>query len=233
MAYSSRIGQCQSFNALTNFATPYVKSSCFQPSFNTPQNDNNSDEPRTFYNSYRNITNNDSSCGYDAAHVGGPINPDKFSFFDARNALWRRENSVIVAKAPRDYSTPSGQKCPQQPYIVVDETNQQKVVCPILTSWDSQPQCATCMNVVFACERFREIDPVAYEKCREYQRMIHYNIVTPNGQLIPMAWEMTDDGFNTFATASKKCEFICGSCKTNYPSLNYGSLKCGGPTYAP
>lgn len=229
--YSSRTGQCQFYNGKTNIATPYVRRSCFESSFLTPMEDRDSDEPQTFYNAQRNIKNNDSTCGYDFALIENPMNPDKFSSFDGRNSLWRRENSVIVGYAPRDYKTPNGETCPQQPYIVVDETNQRKVVCPVTTSYNVQPQCATCTNVVFSCDRYKELDPVAYGKCREYQRMIHYNIVAPGGTMIPMAYEMTDEGVETFKTVIQKCGFQCYDPKVNYPSWNYSDSPCKGPPY--
>jgi hypothetical protein len=229
--YSARTGQCRIYNGMTNFATPFVRSSCFEPAYLSPMNDNNSDEPRTFYNAWRNIQNNDSTCGFNSAHIENPLGPDKFSSFDGRNSLWRRENSVIVGKAPRNYTTERGETCPQQPVIAIDETGQRKVLCPILTSANVQPQCATCINVVFACDRYKDIDPEAYEKCRAYQRSIHYNVVTPNGQLYPMCVEMTNDGFDTYHTAMKKCAFICANCSVKYPSMDYQSSTCSGPNY--
>lgn len=222
--YSSRTGQCRSYNMITSLATPYARSSCFEPAYTTPMNDANENTPFTFYESHYNIKNNDSSCGFDTSYGNGiknPINPLKTTPFDSRNSLWRRENSVVVGYAPRDYTSPDGNTCPQQPYYVVDETGTTKVVCPILTSDHVQPQCKTCLTTVFQCEQFKEIDPMAYAKCKEYQRMIHYDVVTPNGQLIPMAVEMDGPGMSVFKTAVQKCGFICGSCKVNYPSMNY------------
>ena len=233
--YSSRTGQCQSYNMITNLATPFARSSCFEPAYIAKMNDNNSNEPRPFYESHYNIKNNDSSCGYDTAYGNGlpnALNPLKITPFDSRNSIWRRENSMIVDYAPRDYKSPDGSTCPQQPYYVVDETGNPKVVCPILTSDHVQPQCKTCLTTVFQCEQYRELDPVAYSKCREYQRMIHYDIVTPNGQLIPMAVEMDGQGFEVFRAAVQKCGTVCGSCAVNYPAMNFATASsCRGPPY--
>jgi hypothetical protein len=211
-------------------ATPFVKRSCFEPSFLTPLNDQHSDEPKTYYNSHYN-DNNNVKCGYEPSYGSNKINPIKWYPFDNRNSLWHRENSVIVGLAPRDYKTPRGETCPQQPYYVVDETGQQKVVCPILTSHNVQPQCKTCLTTVFQCERLKEIDPVAYQKCREYQRMIHYDIVTPNGDFIPMAVEMDGPGFDVYRTASQRCGVQCSSCAVHYPSMDYRYPVCWGSPY--
>lgn len=232
--YSSRTGQCQGYNNLTSLSAPFVKRSCFEPAFLTPMNDSNSDEPKTFYDSHVNIKNNDRNCGYDTAYgnnIYNPITPMKLAPFDSRNSIWRRENSVIVGYAPRNYKSPTGRMCPQQPYVVVDETNVPKVVCPVLTSANSQPQCNTCMTTVFQCERFREVDPVAFQKCNEYQRMIHYNIVTPDGSLIPAAAEIDGPGFDVFDAAVQKCGVACASCAVNYPAQNFKSPQYRGPTY--
>lgn len=232
--YSSRTGQCRSYNMITSLATPFARSSCFEPAYITPMNDNNENTPITFYESHYNIKNNDSSCGYDTSYGNGlpnRLNPLKITPFDSRNSLWRRENSQIVGYAPRDYQASDGTTCPQQPYYVVDETGTRKVVCPILTSDHVQPQCKTCLTTVFQCEQYKEIDPMAYSKCREYQRMIHYDVVTPNGQLIPMAVEMDGEGFEVFRTAVQKCGFVCGSCRLNYPSMNFAPQHCTGPNY--
>jgi hypothetical protein len=103
--------------------------------------------------------------------------------------------------------------CQQQPYVVEDETGKKKVVCPILTSHNVQPQCNTCLNTVFDCGRFKETNPEKYQQCMEYQRTIHYNVVTPGGQLIPMAAEMDGKGMEVMEIAMRKCAFVCGSCK--------------------
>ena len=222
--YSSRTGQCRSYNMMTNLATPFVRSSCFEPAYVAPINDVNSNEPFVSYQSHTGITNNDSRCGFDTSYgndVVNKINPMRTTNFDARNSLWRREYSVIVDYAPRDFKSPDGTMCPQQPYYVVDETGTQKVVCPILTSNHVQPQCKTCLTTVFQCDQFKETNPIAYQKCRDYQRMIHYDVVTPNGQLIPMAVEMEGPGFAVFRAATQKCGTVCGSCSVNYPAMNY------------
>ena len=232
--FSSRTGECQAYNALANLATPFVKRDCFEPCFLTPMNDSNSDTPKTFYDSHLNIKNNDRSCGFDTAYGSGisnAINPLQPSNFDSRNSLWRRENSVVVGNAPLDYATESGQTCPQQPLYVVDETNTVKVICPILDSLSVQPQCKTCMTTVFQCQRFKELDPVAYQKCNEYKRMIHYDIITPNGSFIPLGVEMTDTAFAAYHAAVQKCGFICGSCQVNYDSMNFKPPVCTAPAY--
>jgi hypothetical protein len=96
---------------------------------------------------------------------------------------------------------------------VVDETGAKKVVCPVLTSHESQPQCNTCLTTLFDCERYRETNPNKYRQCRQMERTIHYNVVTPNGQLIPMAFEMDGNGMQVANAALKKCASVCGSCK--------------------
>lgn len=232
--YSSRTGQCQSFNEQTSLAAPFVRRSCFEPCFLTPMNDMNSDEPKTYYDAEFNITNNDKSCGFNSNYSGIPYGtkPVPYSGWDARNSLWRRESSQVIGYAPRNYKTPNGQMCPQQPYVLVDETNTPKVVCPILTSLSVDPQCQTCMTTVFQCERFKDIDPVAYQKCMEYKRMIHYNSVTPDGSFIPMAVEMSDEGFAAYNAAVQRCSVACASCKVNYPAQDYKSPQCLGPPYS-
>lgn len=233
--YSARTGQCRSYNMITNLATPFVKSACFEPAYIAQMNDNNSDEPRPAYQSAFNITNDDSTCGFDAFYgksIQNRIDPLKMASFDSRNSVWRREHSVIVNYAPRDYKTPKGETCPQQPYYAVDETGKSKVVCPILTAANVKPQCQSCMTTVFQCEQFKEIDPVAHRRCEDFKRMIHYDIVTPNGQLIPMAVEMDGEGFDVYKAAMQKCAFQCGNCVVNYPSMNYATTHCQGPNYS-
>ena len=234
--YSSRTGQCRSFNEQNSLAAPFVKRSCFEPCFLTPMNDSNSDEPYPSYNAEYNITNNDRSCGFNSNYNGLPsgTKPVQFSGWDSRNSIYRRENSRVVGYAQRDYKTPNGQTCPQQPLIVLDETDTPKVICPILTSLSVQPQCNTCLLTCFACERFKEIDPIAYQKCNFYKRMIHYNIVTPNGSFIPLGVEMTDEGFETYKSAAQKCSVACGSCRS-FPSQENkqppGQKQCKGEPY--
>ena len=229
--YSSRTGQCRSYNMITNIATPFARSSCFEPAYVSQVNDENSNEPYVSYQSHSGITNNDHHCGFDTAYGNGipnHMNPLKTTPFDSRNSLWRREHSIIVDYAPRDFKSTDGTTCPQQPYYVIDETGTRKVVCPILTSDHVQPQCKTCLTTVFQCGQYKEIDPFAYQKCREYQRMIHYDVVTPNGQLIPMAVEMQGPGFEVFRAAVQKCGTVCGSCAVNYPSMNFAPPTCMG-----
>ena len=227
--YSSRTGQCRSYNMMTNIATPFARSSCFEPAYVSNMNDANANEPYVSYQSYSGIRNNDHSCGFDTfGNVPTRVNPLKTTPFDARNSLWRREYSTIVDYAPRDFKSPDGTTCPQQPYYVVDETGNRKIVCPVLTSDHVQPQCKTCLTTVFQCGQYKEVDPVAYQKCREYQRMIHYDVVTPNGQLIPMAVEMEGPGFEVYRAAVQKCGTVCGSCAVNYPSMNYAPPGCTG-----
>lgn len=230
--FSSRTGQCQSYNSMTSLAAPFVKRNCFEPAFLTPMNDNNSDEPQTYYQSQFNNISGDVSCGFDTAYgntLSNPLNPLKTAAMDSRNSVWRRENSVVVGLAPRDYKTPNGQTCPQPPLIVIDETNQAKVVCPILTSLFTQPQCNTCLTTVFQCERLKEVDPQAYIKCQEYKRKIHYDVVMPNGSFAPLAVEMDDDGFAAYHAAVQKCGIQCSGCSVNYPAQNFEPIVCQKP----
>ena len=232
--FSSRTGQCQSYNNLTSLAAPFVKRSCFEPAFLTPMNDLHSDEPQTYYQTHSTTNTSDEGCGFDTFY-GNPIKnamaPLKSMRFDSRNSIWRRENSVVVGYAPRDYKNPAGRMCPQQPYVVLDENNQHKVVCPVLTSLTVQPQCNTCLTTVFQCERFKDIDPVAYDKCKEYQRMLHFNSVTPNGSFIPVSVEMDGLGMEVFDIASQKCSVACASCAVNYPAMDFKPPQYFGPHY--
>jgi hypothetical protein len=95
---------------------------------------------------------------------------------------------------------------------VLDDTNVPKVICPIINSHSVQPQCKTAINTLFQCEQYADTDLQAYEKCRQYQRMIHHDIVTPNGQLIPMAYEMDNEGPEVMRLALLKAGSNCGSC---------------------
>ena len=232
--YSSRTGQCQSFNEQNSLAAPFARRSCFEPCFLTPMNDRNSDTPQTYYSAEFNVVNNDKNCGFNSHYAGIPYQNQAlpYSGWDSRNSIWRRENSQVVGYAPRNYTTPDGQTCPQQPLRVVDETNTEKVVCPILTSLSVQPQCKTCMTTVFQCERFKEVDPEAYKKCMEYKRMLHYDVITPDGSFIPMAVEMSNEGFAAYHAAVQRCSVACASCQVNYPSQNFKAPQCRGPDYS-
>ena len=227
--FSSRTGQCEAYNSITSLAAPFVKRNCFEPAFLTPLNDANSDEPQTYYESYFNGFTSDRGCGFDTANASIPnkVQPLRVSYIDNRNSLWRRENSVVVGKAPRDFQTPNGQTCPQQPYYVIDETGKTKVVCPILTSLFTQPQCNTCLTTVFQCERFKEVDPAAYAKCEEYKRKIHYDVVLPNGSFIPTAVEMDNTGYDVYHAAVQKCGIQCSGCSVYYPAQNFEAPRCG------
>lgn len=230
--YSSRTGQCATFNAQNSLAVPFVKRNCFEPCFLTPMNDQNSDEPYPSYNAEYVISNNDRLCGFDSNYSGLPNRekPVPFSGWDSRNSIWRRENSRVVGMAPRDYKTKLGKTCPQQPLIVIDETDTSKIVCPLLTTLSTQPQCNTCLNTCWQCERFREIDKNLYHRCLDLQRKIHYDMVTPNGSFIPIGIEMTDDGFDAYESAAKKCSVACGSCMT-FPNQSINPSSCVGPPY--
>jgi hypothetical protein len=233
--FSSRTGSCRSYNSMTNLATPFVLRSCFEAAFNTPMNDINSDDPKTYYESHLNITNNDRNCGFDSAYgmnipsnVGNanPMAPVKMTPWDNRNSLWRRENSVVVGNAPQDSKTESGQYCETMPLYVVDETNTVKTICPVLTSRSTNPQCQTALNTVFQCDRFKDVDPVAYDKCRQYQRMIHYNVVSPDGSFIPIGIEMTDTAFDVYKIALQKASVACASCAVKYTDMDRTSPLC-------
>lgn len=218
--FSSQTGACHYFNGITNIATPFVRSACFEPAYrntyvheNTPHTQNSRSSllcmPIRGTQS-RGACAFDQECGPAQVCQHGVCKND--APYDARNSVWRREYSRVVGYAPRNYKSPDGQVCRQQPYYVVDETNRRKVVCPILTSYESQPQCSTCINTLFNCDRFRETDPTKYRQCREMQRTIHYQIVTPNGQLIPMGAEMDGDGMKVMNMALRQCGTVCGSC---------------------
>lgn len=221
--FSSQTGSCQYWGG-PQLATPFVVSNCFETAFVNASPEFSPcgcpGDPDSSYGSPLNCVPHyskrgqcffDQECGpgktcqYGICKVASP--------FDNRNSIWRRENSRVVGYAPADYKAPDGRTCTQQPYYVVDETGKKKVVCPILTSHESQPQCNTCLNTVFECDRFRETNPQKYKQCLEYQRMIHYNVVTPNGQLIPMAVEMDGMGMRVMDAAMKKCASVCGSCR--------------------
>ena len=207
---------CTPFNTATHIATPYVKSNCFETAHTTPIQEIISNKPFSSYNHHTSppllIETKWMPSSYGQG-ISNPIQPLSYSSFDNRNSIWRRENSVIVGYAPRNYTTPQGKTCKNQPYYVMDETNQPKVVCPIFNSHRVQPQCNTCLNTVFQCERFKSHDPLKYQKCKEFQRMIHYDIVSSNGHLIPMAVEMDKEGFEVYETALKKCAISCGECR--------------------
>jgi hypothetical protein len=61
--------------------------------------------------------------------------------------------------------------------------------------------------------------------------MLHFDSVTPNGQLIPLSIEMDGEAQEVFKIANQKCGFIGGSCKVNYPAMNYVPTYCSGPFY--
>jgi hypothetical protein len=214
---SNNINQCYAFNTSTNIATPFIRSSCFEPAYQNTLKDFLTTTPSTFYNIKQSRAQaTDPMCLVDTNYgrtSPSPINPMLFGSFDSRNCIWRRENSIIVGKAPQDYKSKNGATCPQQPYYVLDESDRKKVVCPILTSESVQPQCSTCLNTVFQCEQLKEVDSEAYKACKKFQRMIHYDVVTPNGQLIPVAYEMDEEGPQVFHAAVEKCKSICGSCQ--------------------
>lgn len=223
--FSSKTGSCTAYNAFGALSTPFVRTACFEPAYVNAQPDflpcsscpdnvnvNQSLNCVPMYGR-RGSCYFDKECPAGGSCVNGSC--QQYSGFDARNSLWRRENSRIVGYAPRDYKDPRGKTCNQQPYYVVDETGNKKVVCPILNSHSVQPQCNTCLNTLFACERFQDTDQKAYEKCMEYQRMLHYNLVTPNGALIPLGVEMDGEGMKVAELALRKCGPVCSSCKVN------------------
>ena len=209
---------------ITNIATPFARSACFEPAYLGGTSALFSPDPLPAYQSHYNVVNNDRTCGFDTAYGNGirnAVNPLKTTPFDARGSRWRRSNSVIVGYAPRDYRAPDGSTCPQQPYYVVDETDTVKVVCPVLTGETVRSQCANCLTTVFQCEKFKEVDPEAYRKCEEYKRTLHYGVITPNGYQLPLAVEMDGPGMEVFQAAVQKCGFLCGSCAVNYPAMNF------------
>ena len=221
--FSSQTGSCQYYNGATNLATPFVRSSCFEPAYLNAQSENAPCGCPSGDNGYGSQLNcvpaygHRGACYFDRECGPGQVCQSGFcqqgSAFDNRNSIWRRENSRVVGYAPADFKAPNGQVCKTQPYVVVDETKKRKVVCPILTSQESQPQCNTCLNTVFDCERFKGRDPNKFQQCMQYQRMLHYNVVTPNGQLIPLAIEMEGEGMEVARVAMDKCAFVCGSCQ--------------------
>lgn len=220
--YSSQTGSCQYYNGATNLATPFVRSSCFESAYLNAQSEFSpcGAPVGEGFGSQLNCVpayGRRGACYFDRECSPGQVCQSGFctqgSSFDNRNSIWRRENSRVVGYAPEDYKAPNGQRCKTQPYYVVDETGQKKVVCPVLNSFESQPQCNTCLNTLFECDRFKETSPAKYKQCREFQRMLHYDVVTPNGQLIPVAVEMDGAGMEVMRVAMKKCANVCGSCQ--------------------
>ena len=225
--FTSQTGACKYFNGITNIAVPYVRSACFEPAYQNAYTIESESKHHNHTGSgsllctpipstpqipghFRGACAFDQECGPTDICQGGLC--QKASSFDARNSVWRREYSRIVGYAPRSYTSPDGQQCRAQPYYVLDETGKRKVVCPILNSNQSQPQCNTCIQSLFNCNRFRESNPAKYKQCLAMERSIHYNIVTPNGQLIPMGAEMDGPGMKVMDLALKKCGHVCGSC---------------------
>jgi hypothetical protein len=219
--YSFNTGQCQSYNAATNIATPFYRTGCFEPAYKTTLRDQLSNEPVSFYDAPFNSFNNPQDFNFQSNYGNGTSNPvhplsSNYSAFDSRNNVYRREHSQIVGKAPRNYQTPTGEKCPNQPYYVEDEPGKpKKVVCPILDSHSVQPQCKTCLTTLFQCDRFRYSHPDIYRQCKEYQSMIYFDMVTPIGQFIPLGYEMDGEGYNVYKTAVQKCGFACLECTLN------------------
>lgn len=222
---SYHTGICRSFNSMTSIATPFFRSSCTEPAYTTPFIDQFSGEPQSFQQANVQFLPdhqqpfNDSryhwAPGYYnwSNHSHNHSHTAPFGMFDARNKIWRNEYARIVQYAPRDYQDSQGHKCPVQPYVVLDEHNQPHTVCPVFLPPQSQPQCQTALNTLFQCERFRDTNPKAYETCKSYQNLLYYNIVTPNGQLIPLAYDMDGQGPKVYQLAMKKALSICGECK--------------------
>lgn len=223
--YSSRTGQCQAYNTATQLATPFVRQACFEPAYLPNGYRWGSEEPAPVYQAHLpSMDHTDRGCGVDTHYgpgVPNVLSPLHAFPYDARGSNYRRSNSYIVGYAPRDYQAPDGSTCPQQPYYVRDDKNQLKVVCPILTAETVRPGCTNCLTNVFQCERLKEVDPVAFEKCEKYRKMIHFGIVTPHGYQIPFGIEMDGEGLEVWRAAVQKCGVACGSCAVNYPAQDF------------
>jgi hypothetical protein len=211
-----------SFNTMTSIATPFIKSCIFEPAFTTPTLDQISGQPQSdqqashqvlpnFQHPFNDTRQYWGNTYYNAASkVTQNRHSPPYSVFDARNDIWRKEYSQIVGYAPRDYKDSLGQVCAVQPYIVEDNQKKRTIVCPVSGVHEIMPQCKTAFNTLFQCEQFRDTNPQAYEQCRAYQRTIHYDIVTPNGQFIDMAYEMDGYGPHIFHMAQFKTRQACG-----------------------
>lgn len=220
MTFSSRAGQCKIFNP-SIFTAVFGPQSCYEPAFQTPLNDVRSNEPMTYYNSQYTFNSNnfssqltppnrDNRVGYDYFNPHNSFGSKlTYSGFDDRNSLWRREHGVVLGPVGPHYKNEEGVTCSATPLIITDDTGTQKVVCPIYQADKVQGRCNMAMNTVWNCERFKDSNPKAYEQCMAYQRMIHYDLVTPNGGFIPVAYEMTRAGYSAYQSALKKSMNQC------------------------
>lgn len=134
--------------------------------------------------------------------------------FDNRNSIKRRENSRVVGLAPRNYRTAQGETCPYRPLVVIDETKQTKVVCPLLYPGNAPPQCLARLEQIFDCDRFlrgHTKNWSLYHQCQQRKRLLHFNVTLPQGHIIPLAVEMDGEGPIVAQIALAYCASSCAA----------------------
>lgn len=125
--------------------------------------------------------------------IGQPTSiPFRASYVDSRNQVYRPSHARVVASPAQ--SIPAGTTClgSVSPVVVEDHAGQQHVVCPMFSQ--SLPQhhsnCTSCIRQVLG-----------------NHPDILYQLVSPNGTIIPMAYKVGTE--QTVLHAMNRCAFKC------------------------
>jgi hypothetical protein len=109
--------------------------------------------------------------------------------------------------------------------FIVEHEGRQSLAVPLnVTYFRQDPQCSTCLQSIWQCERFadgarsgdRESQKL-YEKCQEYQKAFFFQTLRPEGVLIPIMVRVDPVSLVVAAAALQKCVQQCGDYVPNTP----------------
>lgn len=227
MSFTSKSGTCR-FRGPVGIATPYVQTQCFQPAYVSATESSGSARDLNCTQTWAST----GACYYDQEcnNIDGKCASGMCGTYYSNNPRVVRELSPGEVS---DYCQNAG-NCDialGDEVLLVSYLGENHVVVPIQKTYHyrNDPQCATCLKTVWACNRFKASgNHAAYRQCKKFESCFLYDIVRPDGTMIPVGLKLTPECVACGRVALTKCANNCGNCM---PFDSMARLQ-GGPHYA-
>lgn len=96
---------------------------------------------------------------------------------------------------------------------IIESQGKMHLACPLnIFEYQNKAQAVACLKTVWQCERFRDFaaqnNPEAeflYNVCKRYESYFLFDVVTPQGRLIPAMAVINEESLPVIKAALKKC----------------------------